>query len=521
MTVLTLIIGLMFVTVLMVGLGERIKLPYPVLMVLVAALIAFIPGFPHLEVPPELILPLFLPPLLYATAMKTSWSVFRIRWRTILLLAVALVVLTVAVVAGAMWLLVPSIGIPAAVALGAMVSPPDPVAVESVAGKVRLPRRIITVLQSEGLFNDAAAIVIFQAAVAAAVSGHDLDGNVALEFLIGAAIAVVLGLAMGYLTKLIYRFVMSSVARSAVTLVVPFAVYIGAEHFHASGVIAVVVTALEIRRNSRPHDADERITSKSFWEVVEMLATGIAFGLVGLEIKNVIASEGSDIFRMLIPAGIICALVILVRVVWLSLLAVVNRKSDGPPPGSVKDVVILSWSGMRGLATLALALALPTTLADGTPFPERDQIIVTACAVLLTTLVLPGLTLPWLVKKLDAAESDEVEKEQEDVIAQRAQEAALSAMNEFPLLKELSHHQKETIKATMKHLRWDLSREGEFEAYQAHGMDAHETMVAAQTTALDAAREEVLNMRNEPGMDSHIVDRVLYRLDLRTKLVRE
>ena len=519
MTYLTLIVGLMFATVLMVGLGDRIKLPYPVLMVLVAIAIAFIPGFPHLEVPPELILPLFLPPLLYATAMKTSWSVFRIRWRTVLLLAVALVVLTVAVVAGAMWLLVPSIGIPAAIALGAMVSPPDPVAVESVAGRVQLPRRLITVLQSEGLFNDAAAIVIFQAAVGAAVTRHDIDGHLAVEFLLGAAIAVVMGLAMGFLTKTIYKFVDSSVARSAVTLVVPFAVYIGAEHFHASGVIAVVVTALEIRRNSRPQDADERITSKSFWEVVEMLATGVAFGLVGLEIKHVISVEGEDIFRMLIPAGIICALVIFVRVAWLSLLAVVNRKSDGPPPGSVKDVVILSWSGMRGLATLALALALPTTLADGTPFPERDQIIVTACAVLITTLVLPGLTLPWLVKKLDAAESHEVEKEMEDVLAQRGQEAALAAMDESPLLMDLSPKQKDTIKNTMKHLRWDLSTEGELESYKAHKMDAHETMVAAQTIALDAAREEVLNARNEPDMDPEIVDRVLHRLDLRSRLI--
>jgi CPA1 family monovalent cation:H+ antiporter len=324
---------------------------------------------------------------------------------------------------------------------------------------------------------------------------------------------------MGFLTKTIYRFVDSSIARSAVTLVVPFAVYIAAEHFHASGVIAVVVTALEIRRNSRPQDADERITSKSFWEVVEMLATGVAFGLVGLEIRHVIAVEGEDIYRLLIPAGIVCVLVVVVRVGWLSLLAFANRSGDGPPPGNAKDVIILSWSGMRGLATLALALALPTTLADGSPFPERDQIIVTACAVLITTLVLPGLTLPWLVKKLDAAESHSVEKEMEDVLAQRGQEAALAAMNESPLLMALSPKQKNTIRDRMKHLRWDLSHEGEFEAYKAHEMDAHETLVAAQTIALDAAREEVLNARNEPDMDPEIVDKVLHRLDLRTRLI--
>ena len=141
-------------------------------MLIMAGAMTFIPGFPDLRIEPELILPIFLPPLLFATAQKSSWAVFRIRWRTIIMLAVALVVVSTAMVAGAAWLLIPGIGIPAAIALGAMVAPPDPVAVESVAGRVHMPRRLIAVLQSEGLFNDAAAIVIFQAAVASAMDGQ-------------------------------------------------------------------------------------------------------------------------------------------------------------------------------------------------------------------------------------------------------------------------------------------------------------------------------------------------------------
>ena len=168
---LALIVGLLLATVVAVGLGDRLRLPYPVLMLLLAVALTFIPGFPDMQIAPELILPIFLPPLLFATAQRSSWAVFRVRWRTLLMLAVALVVVSTAVVAGAAWLMIPGIGIPAAIALGAMVAPPDPVAVESVAGRVHMPRRLITVLQSEGLFNDAAAIVIFQAAVAAAVAG--------------------------------------------------------------------------------------------------------------------------------------------------------------------------------------------------------------------------------------------------------------------------------------------------------------------------------------------------------------
>lgn len=522
LTALFVIVGLMLATVLMVGVGAKLKLPFPVLMVLLATAVAFIPNFPHIEIEPALILPLFLPPLLYATAMKTSWSVFRIRWRSILLLAVALVVLTAVAVTGAAWLLIPSIGIPAAIALGAMVSPPDPVAVESVAGRVHMPRRLITVLQSEGLFNDAAAIVIFQSAVAATVAGTEFSGEVVVKFLIGSAIAVALGFALAYVVKVISHFIESAGARSALTLVAPFAVYLLAETVHASGVIAVIVLALEIRRNSRPHDAAERLTSKSFWEVAELLATGVAFGLIGLEIKNVIATEGAEIVPMLVPALIICAIVIGVRVAWLALLIPFNRhRGDDAPPTGPKDLIVLTWSGMRGLPTLALALSLPTTLADGSPFPARDQIIVTACAVLLVTLVLPGLTLPWLMKVLKMKESPAAEAEAIAVLAQRGQEAALSALHDEPMMKALTPKQFDTIKARMGHLRWDLSHEAEFEEYKVHGMDAHETFVAAETLCIDAAREEIMNSRSERDVDPEIADIVLNHLDMRARLIQD
>lgn len=515
---LALIVALGLVTILMVSLGDKLKLPYPVLMVLAAAGIAFIPGVPYIEIPPELILPLFLPPLLYATAMKTSWSVFVVRWRSVVLLAVALIVVTVALVAGAMWLLVPSIGIPAAIALGAMVAPPDPVAVESVAGKVQMPRRLITVLQSEGLFNDAAAIVIFQAAVAASLKGNDLDYSVVEKFIVGAVIATLLGLALGWFTKLVNRFTASSTARSAITLVMPFAVYLLAETVHASGVIAVVVLALEIRRNSRPQDAEERITSRSFWEVLELVLTGIAFGLIGLEIRHIIAVEGNDIYEMLGIAGIICVVVIAARFLWLCALIYPNRKHGGDiPPTGIKDVTILTWSGMRGLATIALSLSLPTTLADGSPFPHRDIIIVTAVAVLVVTLVLPGLTLPWLVKALKMTETPAGEEEAIRELAARGREAALAALDNFDAFESLTPAQMEQVKATVVHLDKDLAHDRD-ESWEAHEMDVNELFNTARTVALQGARAEILASRHETAMDPEISDKVLRRLDLLTIL---
>lgn len=518
---LVLIIGLLFATVLAVGLGDKLRLPYPVLMLIMAGALTFIPGFPDLRIDPELILPIFLPPLLFATAQKSSWSVFRVRWRTIIMLAVALVVVSTAMVAGAAWLLIPGIGIPAAIALGAMAAPPDPVAVESVASRVHMPRRLITVLQSEGLFNDAAAIVIFQAAVAAAVDGEPFGFGVVGKFLLGAALAIIVGMFMGWVTGLITKLITSPVARSAVTLVVPFAAYILAEELHASGVIAVVVTALEMKRHARAEDATERITRAAFWDVVELLVTGLAFGLVGLEVREVIRVEGSAIWGMLPMAIGISILGIVVRVLWFGMMAMLSKKRDGDlPPTGIKDVIILSWCGMRGLATLALALALPTVLPTGEAFPGRHEIIVAACAVLLTTLVLPGLTLPWLMRVLKATDDGVEEREAAKLMALRAQDAAVAALRDNDIIKNLPPEKTALVKARMQRLQAELldgslKNEGQAERRRR----GRELAIAVQTIALDAARAEILMARNEPDTDPEVADRVLRQLDLRTMIM--
>lgn len=515
------IVGLLFATVLAVGLGDRLRLPYPVIMLIMAGGLTFIPGFPDLRIAPELILPIFLPPLLFATAQKSSWSVFRIRWRTLLLLAVALVVVSTAAVAGAAWLLIPSIGIPAALALGAMCAPPDPVAVESIAGPVHMPRRLITVLQSEGLFNDAAAIVIFQAAVASALDGQPFGASVIGKFLLGAVIAIAVGMAMGWVTSVVTKLIASPIARSAVTLIVPFAAYILAEEVHASGVIAVVVTALEIKRLARAEDATERITRAAFWDVVELLATGLAFGLVGLEVREVIRMEGSAIWGMLPLAISVSVLVILVRFLWFAMMAMVSRKRDGDlPPTSLKDVIILTWCGMRGLATLALALALPTVLPTGEAFPGRHEIIVAACAVLLTTLVLPGLTLPWLMRVLEATDDGVEEREATKLMALRAQEAAVAALRDNAVMKNLPPDKVAWVRSRMQRLQVELldgSLRDESEVERRRR--GRELAIAVQTIALNAARTEVLLARNEPDTDPEVADKVLRQLDLRTMIM--
>jgi CPA1 family monovalent cation:H+ antiporter len=523
---LVLIVGLMLAAVLLVGVGDRLRLPWPALMVVLGVVVALVPGLPDAFVlDPDLILPLFLPPLLYATAQRTSWSLFRARWRSIALLAVALVVVTVIAVAGVTAVLVPGITMTAAVALGAMVAPPDPVAVEAVAGPVRMPRRMLAVLQSEGLFNDATALVIFQAAVLATVRGDDLSlGGLALSFVLGAAAAVLIGLAVAYVARTVLARLTDTTGRSALTLVLPFAVYLLAEEVHASGVVAVVVVALQLRRLGDADEAAERLTQRSFWDVVELLVTGVAFGLIGLDLRQVVTEAGDALPSMLGHAAIVCAVVVGVRVLWMSGAYLVVRRSPDPSaaPRTGREAVVLAWCGMRGLATLALALSLPATTGGGAPFPGRVEITLIACAVLVVTLLLPGFTLPALVKVLGVAETAESEHAAEKAVARRAQRAALNRMAEEERLRDLPEEVGAALRERMSRLDAVLGGETMSEE-ERNRFDTLRKRASAlqevQASALAAARAEVLAARGEPGTDPEAADRVLRRLDLRTVLL--
>lgn len=526
MQILVLVVGLMLSAVLLVGVGDRLKLPWPVLMLPLGVVVAFVPGLPdRFDLEPDLILPLFLPPLLFATAQRTSWGLFRARWRSIAFLAVALVVTTAAAVAGTVVLLVPGIGISAAIALGAMVAPPDPVAVEAVAGPVRMPRRLLTVLQSEGLFNDATALVIFQTAVLATVQDAAVSApTLVVRFLLGVAGAVLIGLVVARLARWITSHVTDTTGRSALTLVLPFAVYLAADEIGASGVVAVVVLALELRSASAVDEAEERLVQRSFWEVVELLVTGVAFGLLGLDLRQVVEAGGAALPRMLRDAAVVCAVVVVVRAVWMVVAWLTVRRSDDPEraPRTGRETVVLAWCGMRGLATLALALALPTTTASGADFPERAEIVLIAASVLVVTLIVPGFTLPVLVRMLGVAADADAERAVEQVIVQRARAAAIATLKADVRVDTLPEEVGVNLRQRMDRLDGLLRGEPasaedreQFEKVRRY----REIASQAQTEALTAARAEVLAARREPGVDPEAADRVLRRLDLRTVLL--
>jgi monovalent cation/hydrogen antiporter len=521
---LMLVVVLMLATVLLVGVGERIRRPYPVLVTLLGVVMAVVPTLPNLRIEPDLILPLFLPPLIYAVAQRTSWRLLQARLRSILLLAGALVLVTVAAVAVTAYILIPGVTLAAAIALGAMVAPPDPVAAEAVAGQLRLPRRLVIILQTEGLCNDATALVVYQLAVSAVVSGHWSVQEAIARFCYASAAAVVIGLGIGWVARRLSGMIAATTARSGLTLVVPFATYLLADRVGASGVLAVLTAGLYLGQTAGDDSGvADRLTGRAFWDVVELLVTGLAFGLIGLELHEVLPS-GSRLLSAAGHAAVICLVVVGMRFIWLLIGGPLSRRVSGRAdpegvPGSWREDIVLSWAGMRGLATIALALALPLTTDAGRPFPGREELLFCAFAVIAVTLVLQGLTLPSLVRSLGVRAAADIEQQAEHALVMRAYKASARRLRELDLDEDLPDDVVEALRERQKTLIVTLSGETVPEEYRerlATRTRNVEIIKRMYAQTLAAARQEILSARTERGMDPEAVDSVLRRLDLRS-----
>lgn len=524
MIVLVLVVAAATASVLVLNLGERLRLPWPALMVVLGAAVAFVPGVPEVHVDPDLVLPVFLPPLLYAAAQRTSFSLFRTRWRSIVALAVALTVATVVAVTATAAALVPGITVTAAVALAAAVAPPDPVAVEAVAEQVSLPRRLLTVLQSEGLFNDAVALVVFQAALAALASGDGLDAGVALRFVYGLLAAIAIGYGLAWAAGRLRDLTGDTAARAAVSLVLPFAVYLAADAAQASGVVAVVVAGLAAVSYQDTDDNAGRLTSSALWGVVEVVTTGLAFALVGAELRLVVVAAGDGLPMMLAHAGVVCAVVVGLRAAWMLVAVPVVRRRAGrtdDAPRTWREAVVITWGGMRGLATLALALALPATVAGGAPFPGRTEAVVIACTVLVATLLVPAFTFPLLLRVLGVAEDERARQAAEASIVQRAQEAARAVLLDPDVVRYDGGGSDQDLQerldqmSSLYEMLDDPEPSAERQQQLAELRHRREHREQVESAALAAARGAVIAARRERGVDPEAVDRVLRRLDTR------
>jgi monovalent cation/hydrogen antiporter len=424
MAVFEIVIALLLGGAALAALARRIGAPYPALVALAGAALALVPGVPTLVLDPELALALFVAPVLVDAAFDASPRDLRANWRAVTSLALGAVAITVALVAVVTRLLVPGMPWAAAIALGAIVAPPDAAAATTVLKQVRPPYRLLVILEGESLFNDASALLIYRLAVGATLAGSLSGWSVLPTLLVVTVGSVVLALALSRLTLLVTARIRDVPTGVVFQFCTTFGVWILAERLHLSGIITLVVFAMAAsRRAPEVLPARVRIPAWAVWEVAVFVLNVLAFILVGFQLKSIAArmtaEEGG---RYAIVAAAVCAAVIVVRLAWVTGAAAVSRwrcrpRSDGKPGPrdavalTAPGALVVGWCGMRGTVTLAAALALPTGGEGGAPFPYRDLILVSAFGVVLGTLVLQGLTLRPLLLRLRLEDDGSVERE--------------------------------------------------------------------------------------------------------------
>ncbi len=418
MEVFEVVIALLLAGAALAAVARRIGAPYPALVALAGAALALIPGLPTLVLDPELALTLFVAPVLVDAAFDASPRDLRANWRTVASLALGAVALTIAVVAVFARLLVPDMPWAAAIALGAIVSPPDAAAATTVLKQLRPPHRLLVILEGESLFNDASALLVYRLAVGAMATGFLSGWTVLPTLLLVTLGSVVLALVLSRLSLAVNARIHDIPTAVIVQFCSTFGVWILAERLHLSGIITTVVFAMAAsRRAPEILPARIRIPAWAVWEVAVFVLNVLAFILVGFQLKSIAArATGATGARYALVAAAVCAAVILARIVWVTGAAAFSRWRCRPRPdgkAGPHDAVALSpggaavvgWCGMRGTVTLAAALALPTG------FPYRDLILVTAFGVVLGTLVLQGLTLRPLLLRLRLEDDNTVERE--------------------------------------------------------------------------------------------------------------
>ncbi|WP_042722226.1 Na+/H+ antiporter [Flavobacterium sp. B17] len=437
---LLLILGLLLIVMMLVMLAQRIKIAYPIFLVLAGLGISLIPGVPVLKLDPDIIFLIFLPPLLYEAAWYTSWNDFWKWKRTIGLLAFGLVFLTSLVVAFASQALIPGFTLAMGFLLGGIVSPPDAVAATTVLKGLKVPKRTVAILEGESLINDASSLIVFRFALAAVMTGVFSMQEATGQFFLVAGMGVVVGIAGAHVFYAIHRFLPTTPAiDAALTVITPYILFLSAEHFHYSGVMAVVSGGLFM--SFRSHEifktGTTRVNMLGVWNTLIFVMNALVFVLIGLELPDIISGLGETSLMEGIKYGlIISAIVIVVRMLWIYPVAHIPRwlskniRKD-PTPGW-KNPLIIGWAGMRGVVSLATALSIPVMMNEQSEFPMRNLIIFITFVVIFVTLVFQGLTLPLIIKLIKIGEIDHIQPshEQQAGIQIRLDNLALGRLHE-------------------------------------------------------------------------------------------
>ena len=502
----------------LVVIANRLKVPYPVVLVLGGLALSFVPFLPVIRLDPNLVLFFFLPPLLYPAALFTSWRDFRRNLRPILFLAIGLVLMTTTVVAWVAHSFIVGLPWAAAFALGAIVSPPDAVAAEAILKRLGVPARIQAVLGGESLVNDATALVAYQFAVAAMVTGQFSLGAASVRFVLVGMGGVALGLLVGVVMRWVQRQLDDPPVQITVSLLTPFTAYLLAERGGVSGVLATVAAGVYLGWHSTALSARTRLQAQAFWEMIAFLLNGFIFIMIGLQLPGILRNLSHEpLSRLTTYALIISATVVLVRIAWVfpatylpRWLSPKLRARDPIPPW--QHSVLIAWAGMRGVVSLAAAFALPLLLPNGERFPGRSYILFLTFCVILTTLVFQGLTLPILIRKLGVKDDGVVDNEERAARLQ-ANEAAVDFIEQKALEENFPEEVMVRVRAEYCDRITQLNACCQ-ESGNPGGEVATPTYQRLQHGALQVERQTIINLRNSQQINDEALRRIQRDLDL-------
>jgi CPA1 family monovalent cation:H+ antiporter len=504
------------------GAARRTPVPAPLLLVAAALLISYVPGVPDYTLEPDVVLPLLLPPLLYTAAADSSYLDLRAQMRPVALLSVGYVLFATVVVGYAAYLIVPGLPLTAALVLGAVVAPPDAVAATAVARRVGLPSRITTILQGESLVNDATAITAFKVALAAAVGEGATWAGGLREFLVAAVGGVVVGLVLMVPLHWLRTHLGEALLQNTLSLLIPFVAYGVAEQVHASGVLAVVVVALYLGHRSWEVDFATRLQEEAVWKMVAFILESAVFALIGLQLPVVLKGLGAyEGGRAAWYAVALFLVVVATRFVWVYPATYVPRMISARVRGREADPTwkapfVISWAGMRGVVSLAIAFSIPLTMHDGGGFPGRNLILFLTFTTVIGTLVVQGLTLPPLIRLLKLPGRDQ----QAETLAEANAQAQASRAAEKRLDELLADERNALPGPLADRLRSVLERRRNavWERLGAvnptTGETQDDTYRRLSREMISAEREVFVKLRDLRYIDDEMLRSLLRRLDL-------
>lgn len=526
MPTIEIIIFLLVVLVVFSAIVERLKIPQSIMLVVAGLVIGFTPQLPDVDLKPDTVFLIFLPPLLFTAAWKLSWHDVKAEKGAVISLSTGLVFFTTVTIATVAHYFVPGFTWQLGFILGAVISPPDAMAAISITKGLSLNKRVTTILEGESLLNDASALVAYRYAILSMVTGGFVVWKASLQFVWIASGGLAIGVIIGWLLLWAQRRIKDNVTLEvALTLLTPYSAYLLAEHFHMSGVLSVVAAGLFVSfRSPEAFSFQTRIQTSSFWNTIEFLLNGFVFILIGMQLPRIIANiEKKSLIDALGYGALITAVAIVVRILWVFPGAYIpvwlskkglrdTRKIDW------RYVTVISWTGMRGVVSLAAALAIPLTLNNGEEFPQRNMILFITFCVIFFTLVVQGLSLPFLIKLLNISNDDTKQIDEEKKVRRML---ALQVVAFIDGKLEVKDNDERVIRRLRNKYTARVKLAGGVHAPIEAGQENQTTVTDlymqyanVQKSLLDFERALLVDMHKEDAASSSILKKLQDELDI-------